>query len=374
MGAAGQPHGSAAHRAGFAAVATLAGAVVLVLVASGSFAQRAEVLLQDDVTHDGAIGDLFNGHGRVPRGARGRQHGGGALSKDASVSDFFKAALNGDFSKGGTVKDATSGIFDNSRTHPGTQRARRRRESRELKAPHRAREQALAETKLRIKAAHAALAAEAHADRSPPAQMRVHAPAPVFSCGAASHMHVSLRQTCAAQPARGREGGRAARGFEHQGGADARDDKEKRAEACAKVPIRGQVRGAVHWLCSQQRRSCGLLYIRVLCANLSGSSTSCSGRIGCGVESKRHCGVFCLEGSRYRIAAPLGACAQLPAGTAAQLCAARSALAPRRGMKVLRAYDENEGDAFSRVRWHGRILWQFGWTRREKMRPLLSCC
>lgn len=65
----------------------------------------------------------------------------------------------------GTVKDATSGIFDNSRTHPGTQRARRRRESRELKAPHRAREQALAETKLRIKAAHAALAAEAHADR-----------------------------------------------------------------------------------------------------------------------------------------------------------------------------------------------------------------
>ena len=94
------------------------------------------------------------------------------------MSDFFKAALNGDFSKGGTVKDATSGIFDNSRTHPGTQRARRRRESRELKAPHRAREQALAETKLRIKAAHAALAAEAHADRSPPAQMRVHAPPP----------------------------------------------------------------------------------------------------------------------------------------------------------------------------------------------------
>ena len=72
MGAAGQPHGSAAHRAGFAAVATLAGAVVLVLVASGSFAQRAEVLLQDDVTHDGAIGDLFNGHGRVPRGQSGQ--------------------------------------------------------------------------------------------------------------------------------------------------------------------------------------------------------------------------------------------------------------------------------------------------------------
>jgi hypothetical protein len=167
MAIAGQPHGSAAHRAGFAVVAALAGAVVLVLVASGSlrsagtFAQRG-ALLQDDVTHDGALGAVFSG-GRVSRGARGRQHRGG-LSKDASMSDFFKAALDGDFSKGGTVKAATSGIFDNSRTNPGTQRALSRRESRELKAPRRAREQALAE--LRVKAAHAALAAEAHADRS----------------------------------------------------------------------------------------------------------------------------------------------------------------------------------------------------------------
>jgi hypothetical protein len=159
--------GQEAHRAGFAVVAALAGAVVLVLVASGSlrsaetFAQRG-VLLQDDVTHDGALGAVFSG-GRVSRGARGRQHRGG-LSKDASMSDFFKAALDGDFSKGGTVKAATSGIFDDSRTNLGTQRARSRRESRELKAPRRAREQALAE--LRVKAAHAALAAEAHADRS----------------------------------------------------------------------------------------------------------------------------------------------------------------------------------------------------------------
>jgi len=87
------------------------------------------------------------------------------LNKDATVSDFFKAALNGDFSKGGAVKDATDGIFDNRRAHMGMAQAHRRRGSSALKAPHKAREQVLAETKLRIKAAHAALAAEAHADR-----------------------------------------------------------------------------------------------------------------------------------------------------------------------------------------------------------------
>jgi hypothetical protein len=154
--------GSTAHRAGFAAVAALAGAVVLVVVLAGSFSERGTMLLQDDVNHDSALGAVFTGHGE--RGTRGR-HRGRALNKDATVSDFFKAALDGDFSKGGAVKDATDGIFDNRRVKMGLARAQRRRGTSELKAPRKAREQALAETKLRIKAAHAALAAEAHADR-----------------------------------------------------------------------------------------------------------------------------------------------------------------------------------------------------------------
>lgn len=155
--------GSAAHRMGFAAVTALAGIAVLVVVSVGSYSEHGVLsLLQDDVNHDGAMGAVFTGHGE--RGVRGRNRGR-ALSKDATVSDFFKAALNGDFSKGGAVKDATDGIFDNRRVHMGRARAHRRRGSSELKAPHKAREQALAETKLRIKAAHAALAAEAHADR-----------------------------------------------------------------------------------------------------------------------------------------------------------------------------------------------------------------
>jgi len=159
------PQGSAAHRWGFAAVAVLAGVVVLVVVATGSLPQREAVLLQDDVNHDGAMGAVFQGHGgRGARGVRGRQ-AGRSLSKDASVSDFFRAALNGDFSQGGTVQEATDGIFDNKRANPGMARAHRRRESRALKAPQYAREQVLAETKLRIKAAHEALAAQAHSDR-----------------------------------------------------------------------------------------------------------------------------------------------------------------------------------------------------------------
>jgi hypothetical protein len=252
MAVAGQPHGSAAHRAGFAVVAALAGAVVLVLVASGSlrsagtFAQRG-ALLQDDVTHDGALGAVFSG-GRVSRGARGRQHRGG-LSKDASMSDFFKAALDGDFSKGGTVKAATSGIFDNSRTNPGTQRALSRRESRELKAPRRAREQALAE--LRVKAAHAALAAEAHADRSPTcSDVRCSFRPPPCSfavCHLVSPV-CPLWQTCAPKPGGGREGSGAARGGKLQGGSDACQDQEKGAKARSEVPIRRQVCCALHRL------------------------------------------------------------------------------------------------------------------------------
>ena len=160
------PQGSGAHRMGVSVVAGLAGMVVLAFAVSGSLADRKPVLLQDarlqdDVNHDGALNQVFSGHGGEARGSRGR-HQGRSLSKDASVSDFFKAALNGDFSKGGTVKAATDGIFEE--TH-GMARAERRRDSRALKAPRKAREQLLAETKLRIKAAHAALAAEAHADR-----------------------------------------------------------------------------------------------------------------------------------------------------------------------------------------------------------------
>lgn len=164
----GQPQGSAAHRAGFAAVAALAGVVVLVFVVSGMVPEnRSTALLQDDVNHDSALGAVFSGHGgREARGIRGRREArSSSLDKDASVSDFFKAALNGEFSKGGAVKDATAGIFDNHSANQGMARAHRRRENHALKAPHQAREQALAETKLRIKAAHAALAAEAHADR-----------------------------------------------------------------------------------------------------------------------------------------------------------------------------------------------------------------
>jgi len=161
----GAPQGSAAHRLGFAAVAVLAGVVLLVVAVSGTVPQRGAVLLQDDVNHDGAMGAVFQGHGvRGVQGIRGRQESK-SLSKDASVSDFFKAALNGDFSQGGTVKDATDGIFDNKHASSGMARAHRRRESHALKALPHAREQVLAETKLRIKAAHAALAAEAHADR-----------------------------------------------------------------------------------------------------------------------------------------------------------------------------------------------------------------
>ena len=142
----------------------MAGAVVLVALVSGAITTQSQslLLLQDDVNHDAALGTVFRrGGGHGVRGVRGR-HQDRSLSKDASVADFFKAALDGDFSHGGAVKDATDGIFSQS---ANTGMARAHGKSHVLKVTHKARMQALAETKLHMKAAHEALAAEAHADR-----------------------------------------------------------------------------------------------------------------------------------------------------------------------------------------------------------------
>ena len=161
------PQGSAAHRMGYAAVAVLAGFVALAFVVSGSSILRrhgAAALLQDDVNHDGALGAVFGGRhaASAAPGARGRR-AARPLSKDASVADFFQAAMNGDFSRGGTVKRATDGMF--SLSPGGAHKGNRGAHPRKLAARVRGRTQALAETKLHVKAAHAALAREAHADR-----------------------------------------------------------------------------------------------------------------------------------------------------------------------------------------------------------------
>ena len=150
------------------AAGAAAAVAALVLVISGALVlprvQRGAALLQDDVNHDGALGAVFGGRHAASAGpgARGRR-AARPLSKDASVADFFQAAMDGDFSRGGTVKRATDGMF--SLSPGGAHKGDRGAHPRKLAARVRGRTQALAETKLHVKAAHAALAREAHADR-----------------------------------------------------------------------------------------------------------------------------------------------------------------------------------------------------------------
>jgi hypothetical protein len=124
-----------------------AAAVVALALLVGSF--EAPTVLEDDVTHDAQMAKMF-GDSRE-EGARGRK----GLRANSSIQDFFHAAMRGDFEKGNNVKLATSGLFGSEQ-----------RKEAQAAAPQKGEKQQLAEGKLRLKAAHLALAAHAREEHT----------------------------------------------------------------------------------------------------------------------------------------------------------------------------------------------------------------
>lgn len=138
-------------------------AVAVVCAAFSTTMGRTFILEQDDVNHDGATSVVYS---KGAKGARGR------LSASSSVSDFFKAAMNGDFEHNDqNVQLATDGLLDGKESGGVAQLKARGRGSKRAAGLAQAggslgRQQQLAEAKLTVKAAHASLARQAHSERA----------------------------------------------------------------------------------------------------------------------------------------------------------------------------------------------------------------
>mmetsp|Transcript_25558 Transcript_25558/g.51970 ORF Transcript_25558/g.51970 Transcript_25558/m.51970 type:complete len:210 (+) Transcript_25558:100-729(+) len=128
-------------------IALLAGAAALA-VAMGSV---SPVALEDDVTHDSEINQMFNAPSKVRATAAQGQN----LRSSSSIQDFFHAAMRGDFEHGNAAQLATNGLFDNKVSKDA---------SLVVSHPKGAKQQ-LAEGKLQMKAAHLALAKQVHNER-----------------------------------------------------------------------------------------------------------------------------------------------------------------------------------------------------------------
>ena len=154
-------------------VVAVALAVACVCVAFSASLGRTFILEQDDVNHDGATSAVYSRAGS--KGARGR------LSASSSVSDFFAAAMHGDFTHDSkNVKLATDGLF-HGKESVGVAQLKASEGVAKLKTRGRGskraaglaqagaslgRQQQLAEAKLTVKAAHVALARQTHSERA----------------------------------------------------------------------------------------------------------------------------------------------------------------------------------------------------------------